>query len=45
MQRKVIISCAVTVSADSPSKNPAVPVTPAEIAQSSIDAAKAGAYE
>ena len=43
MQRKVIISCAVTGSADSPSKNPAVPVTPAEIAQSSIDAAKAGA--
>jgi uncharacterized protein (DUF849 family) len=43
MQRKVIISCAVTGSADSPSKNPAVPVTPAEIARSSIDAAKAGA--
>jgi uncharacterized protein (DUF849 family) len=43
MQRKVIISCAVTGSADSPGKNPAVPVTPAEIAQSSIDAAQAGA--
>jgi len=43
MQRKVIISCAVTGSADSPGKNPAVPVTPAQIAQSSIDAAKAGA--
>ena len=43
MQRKVIISCAVTGSADSPGKNPAVPVTPAEIGQSSIDAAKAGA--
>lgn len=43
MQRKVIISCAVTGSADSPGKNPAVPVTPQEIAQSSIDAAKAGA--
>ncbi len=43
MQRKVIISCAVTGSADSPGKNPAVPVTPAEIAQSCIDAAKAGA--
>jgi uncharacterized protein (DUF849 family) len=43
MQRKVIISCAVTGSADSPGKNPAVPVTPQQIAQSSIDAAKAGA--
>jgi uncharacterized protein (DUF849 family) len=43
MQRKVIISCAVTGSADSPAKNPAVPVTPQQIAQSSIDAAKAGA--
>jgi 3-dehydrocarnitine:acetyl-CoA trimethylamine transferase len=43
MQRKVIISCAVTGSADSVGKNPAVPVAPAEIAQSSIDAAKAGA--
>jgi uncharacterized protein (DUF849 family) len=43
MQRKVIISCAVTGSADSPGKNPAVPVTPEQIAQSCIDAAKAGA--
>src|SRR6516164_3454893 len=43
MHRRVIISCAVTGSADSPRKNPAVPVTPAQIAQSSIDAAKAGA--
>src|SRR3954463_6954650 len=43
MQRKVMISCAVTGSADSPGKNPAVPVTPAQIATSSIDAAKAGA--
>jgi uncharacterized protein (DUF849 family) len=43
MQRKVIVSCAVTGSADSPSKNPAVPVTPEQIAASCIDAAKAGA--
>ena len=43
MQRKIIISCAVTGSADSPGKNPAVPVTPEQIARSSIDAAKAGA--
>jgi uncharacterized protein (DUF849 family) len=43
MQRKVIISCAVTGSADTPSRNPAVPVTPDQIANSAIDAAKAGA--
>jgi uncharacterized protein (DUF849 family) len=43
MQRKVIISCAVTGSADSPGKNPAVPVTPEQIATSCVDAAKAGA--
>jgi len=43
MQRKVIIACAVTGSADTPSRNPAVPVTPAQIAASAIDAAKAGA--
>jgi uncharacterized protein (DUF849 family) len=43
MQRKVMISCAVTGSADTPGKNPAVPITPQQIAQSSIDAAKAGA--
>jgi uncharacterized protein (DUF849 family) len=28
MQRKVMISCAVTGSADTPGRNPAVPVTP-----------------
>jgi uncharacterized protein (DUF849 family) len=43
MQRKVMIACAVTGSADTPGKNPAVPVTPAQIAASAIDAAKAGA--
>jgi uncharacterized protein (DUF849 family) len=43
MQRKVMIACAVTGSADTPGKNPAVPVTPAQIATSAIDAAKAGA--
>jgi uncharacterized protein (DUF849 family) len=43
MARKVIITCAVTGSADTAGKNPAVPVTPDEIAQSAIDAAKAGA--
>jgi uncharacterized protein (DUF849 family) len=39
----VLITCAVTGSADTVSKNPAVPVTPEEIANSAIDAAKAGA--
>ena len=43
MQRKVMIACAVTGSADTPSRNPAVPVTPEQIAKSAIDAAKAGA--
>jgi uncharacterized protein (DUF849 family) len=43
MQRKIIISCAVTGSADTPGRNPAVPVTPKQIANSAIDAAKAGA--
>jgi uncharacterized protein (DUF849 family) len=43
MQRKVMIACAVTGSADTPSRNPAVPVTPQHIAASAIDAAKAGA--
>jgi uncharacterized protein (DUF849 family) len=43
MPRKVIISCAVTGSSDTVKKNPAVPVTPTQIAKSSIDAAKAGA--
>ncbi|HEY7247412.1 MAG TPA: 3-keto-5-aminohexanoate cleavage protein [Xanthobacteraceae bacterium] len=43
MQRKVMISCAVTGSADTPGRNPAVPVTPPQIAQSAIEAAKAGA--
>ncbi|TNE47573.1 MAG: 3-keto-5-aminohexanoate cleavage protein [Deltaproteobacteria bacterium] len=39
----VIITCAVTGSAPTPSRNPAVPVTPAQIAQSSLEAAEAGA--
>ena len=38
-----IISCAVTGSAPTPEKNPAVPVTPIEIANSAIDAARTGA--
>jgi len=38
-----ILSCAVTGSAPTPGKNSAVPVTPKEIAESAVDAAKAGA--
>jgi uncharacterized protein (DUF849 family) len=43
MSRRVMICCAVTGSADTPRKNPAVPVTPEAIARSAVDAAKAGA--
>ncbi len=43
MDNKVIITCAVTGAAPTPDKNPAVPVTPEEIARSSIDAWNAGA--
>jgi len=43
MPRKIIVSCAITGSADTPARNRAVPVTPSEIAASAIDAAKAGA--
>src|SRR4051794_14534697 len=41
--RKIVITCALTGSFDTPSKNPAVPVTPQQIAQSALDAASAGA--
>jgi uncharacterized protein (DUF849 family) len=40
---KVIISCAVTGSAHTPSMSDALPITPEEIAEQSIDAAEAGA--
>src|SRR5262245_1928990 len=40
---KTILTCAVTGGAPISGNNPAVPVTPAAIAQQSIDAAKAGA--
>ncbi len=43
MSRPVIISCAVTGAADSKGANPAVPVTPEEIANEAIAANKAGA--
>ena len=40
---KVIISCAVTGAIHTPSMSPALPITPEEIARSSIEAAEAGA--
>ncbi len=40
---KVIITCAVTGGAHTPSMSPHLPVTPEEIAQESIDAVRAGA--
>ena len=43
MAKIVIITCAVAGADDSVAKNPAVPVTPEQIATSSIGAAKAGA--
>lgn len=42
-RRKVIITCAVTGSVHTPSMSEHLPVTPEEIAQQAIDAARAGA--
>jgi len=39
MARKVIITCAVTGSIHTPSMSPYLPITPAQIAESSIQAA------
>ncbi len=43
MSRPVIITCALTGGAPLTGKNPAVPVTPEQIATSAVEAAKAGA--
>jgi uncharacterized protein (DUF849 family) len=43
LPRKVIISCAITGSIHTPSMSPFLPVTPAEIAESALGAAAAGA--
>jgi uncharacterized protein (DUF849 family) len=43
MSAKTMIACALTGSADITRKNPAVPVTPEQIARSGIEAANAGA--
>ena len=43
MNNKVIVSCPVTGSGDTASKHPNLPITPKQIAEASIKAAKAGA--
>jgi uncharacterized protein (DUF849 family) len=43
MSRKVILTCAVTGNAPFNPKHPSMPVTPAQIAASCLEAAKAGA--
>jgi uncharacterized protein (DUF849 family) len=43
MQQKVIITCAVTGAGDTVGKHPAIPVTPRQIADAAIEAARAGA--
>lgn len=43
MTRKVIVSCAVTGSAPTVGKHPAIPVTPEQIARAAIEAGEAGA--
>jgi uncharacterized protein (DUF849 family) len=43
MANKVIITCAVTGSIHTPSMSPHLPITPEEIAEAAIGAAKAGA--
>jgi len=43
MSRKVIVTCAITGGSPFNPKHPNFPVTPAQIAASSIEAAKAGA--
>ena len=43
MNRKVIVTCALTGAGDTTGRSEHVPVTPQEIAQDAIDAARAGA--
>ena len=43
MNRNVILTCAVTGAGDTAAKSPHVPVTPKQIAEAAIEAAKAGA--
>ncbi|MFO1035747.1 MAG: 3-keto-5-aminohexanoate cleavage protein [Geminicoccaceae bacterium] len=43
MNNEVIVTCAVTGAGDTVGKHPAIPVTPDQIADAAIEAAKAGA--
>jgi uncharacterized protein (DUF849 family) len=43
MSRKVVVTCALTGGFETVGRNPAVPVTPAQIARSAVEAARAGA--
>ncbi|MEJ5868519.1 3-keto-5-aminohexanoate cleavage protein [Pseudokineococcus sp. 5B2Z-1] len=43
MNRDVILTCALTGAGDTTAKNPHVPVTPQQIAESGVEAARAGA--
>ena len=43
MNTEVIITCAVTGAGDTAAKHPAIPVTPRQIADAAIEAARAGA--
>ena len=43
MNREVIITCALTGAGETVGKHPAIPVTPEAIADSALEAAKAGA--
>jgi uncharacterized protein (DUF849 family) len=43
MNREVFITCAVTGAGDTLGRHPGIPVTPKQIAEASIDAARAGA--
>jgi uncharacterized protein (DUF849 family) len=43
MNYEVIVTCAVTGAGDTTAKHPGVPVTPKQIAEAAIEAAKAGA--
>jgi len=43
MNQEVIVTCAVTGAGDTIGKHPAIPVTPQQIADAAIEAAKAGA--
>jgi uncharacterized protein (DUF849 family) len=43
MNNEVIITCAVTGAGDTVGRHPAIPITPKQIAEAAIEAAKAGA--